>query len=265
MRGMPYHSGMRSYARVPHPQRKSPTLQRSRPAARRTPRARALACPILFRVPRAYAVARPIFRPRFPVVTRTEPLQTIDIPELLGVETGPYLDYARRLTPEGGILIVYKDLDVRLRQIIWRVFAWLAFTGFECWMVVNASPVDSAWINTACLLAVAGVNFLILWKLPETHRSIEIRPDCMIIEGSDVFWLSHMESLPAIQKKENGKEVMCGIYGTRFVEYLTVRRFDDNDRTPEVLAAHLKDAMEQLWLPDQGSERRQDRSRRWEE
>jgi hypothetical protein len=55
-----------------------------------------------------------------------------------------------------------------------------------------------------------------------------------------MFWLSHMESLPALERKETGKEVGCGIYGTRYVEYLTVRRFDDNDRTPEVFAAHLK-------------------------
>ena len=38
-----------------------------------------------------------------------------------------------------------------------------------------------------------------------------------------------------------------GIYGTRFVEYLTVRRFDKADRAPEVFAAHLQEAIQQLW------------------
>ncbi len=33
----------------------------------------------------------------------------------------------------------------------------------------------------------------------------------------------------------------------RVVEYLTVRRFDELDRTPEVIAAHLQDAMRLLW------------------
>lgn len=40
---------------------------------------------------------------------------------------------------------------------------------------------------------------------------------------------------------------MNPVYGMRLVEYLTVRRFDELDRTPEVIAAHLQDAMRQLW------------------
>jgi hypothetical protein len=265
---------MRSYAPLPLPQRKFPAVGRTPLSLVRRSAAfepvplsyRQRNSSAIRRAPTFRAVARPVFRARPLVVTRTAPVQTIAIPETgLDIEAGPYLDYARRLTPEGGILIVYKDLDVRWRQIIWRVLAGMAFTGFESWLIADASPVESLWINAACLLAAAGINFLILWKLPETYRSIEIRPDCMIIEGSDVFWLSHMESLPTLQKKENGKEVVCGIYGTRYVEYLTVRRFDDNDRTPEVFAAHLKDAIQQLWIPDQGSERRQGHSPRWEE
>jgi hypothetical protein len=234
-----YHAGMRRTARLPRPQRSSLAVRRKRPDIRRTPRAR--------------AVARPVFRTRPPVITRTVPLQTFAIPDT-GFQTDPYLDYARRLTPEGGILIIYKDLDVRLRQIIFRILAWAAFTGFESWLIMSASPVESLWINAACLLTVAGINFLILWRLPELHRSIEIRPDCMIIEGSDVFWLSRMEAgWPALQQDEKGNHVLSGIYGTRFVEYLTVRRFDDYDRTPDVLAAHLQEAMMQLWAPPAGS------------
>jgi hypothetical protein len=32
------------------------------------------------------------------------------------------------------------------------------------------------------------------------------------------------------------------LYGTRFVEYLTVRRFEELGRMPEVIAAHLAPA-----------------------
>ena len=41
--------------------------------------------------------------------------------------------------------------------------------------------------------------------------------------------------------------MLSGIYGTRRVEYLTVRPFDEFDCTPTVLAAHLHEAMPQLW------------------
>jgi hypothetical protein len=58
--------------------------------------------------------------------------------------------------------------------------------------------------------------------------------------------------LPAFQQDEKGNQVLSGIYGTRFVEYLTVRRFDDYDRMPEVFAAHLNEAMQQLWITAQG-------------
>jgi hypothetical protein len=35
------------------------------------------------------------------------------------------------------------------------------------------------------------------------------------------------------------------------VEFLTARRFDEFDRMPEVMAAHLQDAMRQLWTGGQ--------------
>jgi hypothetical protein len=70
----------------------------------------------------------------------------------------------------------------------------------------------------------------------------------MILEGSEVFWLRLMDTgWPEFKKDEEGNLVLSGIYGTRFVEYLTARRFDEQDRMPEVFAAHLQDAMRQLW------------------
>ncbi len=177
----------------------------------------------------------------------------------IGDKSNPYLDYGRSLTPDGGILIVCKDLDLRLRFVLWRAFAWTTATSFEAWFLLCRSPVESTWINLLCLIAVAGVNFLIAWKPPELYRSVEIRPDCMIVEGKDVFWLSRMENgWPTFHTDEEGTQVLSGIYGTRFVEYVSVRRFDDQDRAPDVFAAHLQDAMRQLWAPPERLGTRQD-------
>src|ERR1700681_4169471 len=48
-----------------------------------------------------------------------------------GFQPDPYVDYGRCLTPEGGILIIYKDLDLRLRHTLWRLFVWTVSTGGE--------------------------------------------------------------------------------------------------------------------------------------
>jgi hypothetical protein len=160
----------------------------------------------------------------------------------------PYLDYGRYLTPEGGVLFVYKDLDLRWRYTIWRVFAWTAATGYEGWYLRHYSPVQSVWINIACFVAIAALNYLIVRKPIEVYRRAELRPDCMILEGTDIFWARMMETgWPAFRPDKDGNQVLCGVYGTRFVEYLTARRFDDNDRMPDVFASHLMDAMRQLW------------------
>lgn len=65
-------------------------------------------------------------------------------------DPGPYESYSRILTPEGGVLITYKDLDLRFRQYAWRALAWLAFTGAEAWYLWAQSPLPSGWLNTLC-------------------------------------------------------------------------------------------------------------------
>jgi hypothetical protein len=161
----------------------------------------------------------------------------------------PYLDYGRFLTAEGGILIVYKDLDLRWRHTIWRLFVWLVFTGLEAGYFFNYASPQNQWIAIIALLGTAIANWLIVAKPVELYRRIEIRPDCMIIEGNDVFWARYIEGgFPSCRFDAEGNQVFSGIYGTRFVEYLTIRRFDKNDRMPEVMAAHLQDAMQQLWM-----------------
>jgi len=146
---------------------------------------------------------------------------------------------------------------VRLRHTLWRLFAWTAAFSGEGWYLLHYSPVENLWLNLACMLAIGVVNWLIVRKPVEIYRRVEIRPDCMIIEGADVFWLRFMENAwPAFQRDEEGNQLLCGNYGTRFVEYLTVRRFDELDRMAEVFAAHLQEAMMQLWAQPQEFQQR---------
>jgi hypothetical protein len=183
-----------------------------------------------------------------PAPSPTVAIERSDLPDWSGFQIDPYEDYARSLTPEGGILICYKDYDRRLRHTLWRLFAWSVSTGGEAWLLLANSPLHARWISILCLLAMALINWLIVRKPVEIHRRIEIRPDCMIVEGADVFWLRLMENgWPSFHRDEDGDQVLSGIYGTRFVEYLTVPRFDEFDRAAEVFAAHLQDAMRQLW------------------
>jgi hypothetical protein len=123
-------------------------------------------------------------------------------------------------------------------------------TGYEAWFIHNFSPVSVWLLNVLSFVIVALVNFMIVIKQVEVYRSIEIRPDCMIIEGTDVFWLRLIEgNWPTLQQDPEHPErfKFCGIYGTRFVEYTTIHRMDERDRSPEVLGTHLADAMMKLW------------------
>lgn len=161
----------------------------------------------------------------------------------------PYLDYGRFLTAEGGILIIYKDIDLRWRHIVWRIIAWAGFTGLEADYLFNLAPEHSLWIAIAVFLVAAIANWFIVARPVELYRRIEIRPDYMIIDDGEIFWARFMEGgLPNCRPRPDGTRVFCGVYGTRFVEFLTIRRFDDMDRMPEVMSAHLQDAMRQLWM-----------------
>jgi hypothetical protein len=122
----------------------------------------------VFRPQRTARAARPIARPVAYVrkIVRSElsiPDRNISVPPLSsstwsGFQPDPYVDYGRFLTPEGGILIIYKDLDLRLRHTLWRLFAWTASTGGEGWYVFHHSPLESIWLNLACVLAIGVLN-----------------------------------------------------------------------------------------------------------
>ena len=160
----------------------------------------------------------------------------------------PYLDYGRFLTPEGGVLLIYKDLDLRWRHTLWRLLAWSVATGSAGWLLYYGSPIHAGWLNVLCFMVTALVNWFIVAKPLEVYRRLEVRPDCLILEGAEVFWRERMDGgLPTLQPDEDGNEILCGVYGTRFVEYGTLRRFDEFDRMPETFAAHLAEAIEQLW------------------
>ena len=206
----------------------------------RTQTARPIARPVPLR--RSVARAQP------PVLFRPPALAYLPSSFEDGFRTDPYVDYGRFLTPEGGVLLIYKDLDLRLRHTLWRLSAWTGFTAIEGWFLLRHSPLHTGWINLGLFLAVGLVNWLIVAKPVEIYRRIDIIPDGMILEGRDLFWRRFMEAgWPMLQTDAEGNPILCGVYGTRFVEYLTLRRFDEFDRTPEVLAAHLLDAMQQLW------------------
>jgi len=205
---------------------------------------RQLARPVLQR--------RPVIRPEPPVPAGEIPAPLLPSSTWTGFHPDPHVDYGRFLTREGGILFVYKDIDTRLRHTLWRLFAWTASFGGEGWYLFHYSPVHNLWINLACLIGIGVANWLIVRKPVEVYRTIEIRPDCMIIEGADIFWLRHMENgWPEFQWDDEGNQRLRGVYGTRFVEYLTVRSFDELDRMAEVFAAHLQEAMQQLWTQPQ--------------
>jgi hypothetical protein len=200
------------------------------------------------------AVARPIFAsPSIkqsnivaPTIRRTA--QATAAPLLAGLQPDPYLDYGRYLTPEGGVLIVYKDVDTRLRHTIWRLLAWAIFTGIAAAYLFHHAPHLIQGEKIAVILVIAILNWLIVMKPVQLYRRIEIRPDCMILDGSDIFWRRYLEyGFPNFRPDKDDNQILCGIYGTRFIEYLTLRRFDDYDRAPEVFAAHLQEAMHQLW------------------
>ena len=99
---------MRTHARLARPQRRaSAALRTARPGT----------------IARPNALTRPVV-----------PLRGLELPEFV---PNPYVDYGRMLTAEGGVLMFFKDYDLRLRHTLWRLFAWLAATGLEGWFLLH--------------------------------------------------------------------------------------------------------------------------------
>jgi hypothetical protein len=174
---------------------------------------------------------------------------TPDDPHPVHERRSPFKDYTRVLTPEGGVLIFYMDQDRSLFLATLRVFAWTVATGLGGWLIFFESPLNVV----QCLLTFAllmFINFRVVRRPVEVSHSVEIRSDAMIVDGTDVFYAGDIgDNWPELQMKDDDPDrmVISGIYGTRNVEYATANRLDPKDCTPEILAADLEAAMEQLW------------------
>jgi len=152
------------------------------------------------------------------------------------------------LTSDGAILISYTDRDSIVYSVL-RVFTWVVTTGVGGWLLSIHGQLETAsgLVSLAALTLLAWL--IVRRKLKASHR-FEIRPDAMIVDGKDVFYADDIgDNWPKLKKKDKHSDrmVIAGICGTRFIEYMTATRFDECDRTPEVLAEDLKNAMEQLW------------------
>lgn len=161
----------------------------------------------------------------------------------------PLNGYVRMLTPEGGILILYRDQDRNLFLAILRVFAWVLATGMGGWWMFHVSSLSTPKCLAAFVLLMV-LNWFIVRRKIEVKHSVEIRADMMIVDGEDIFYAEDIgDHWPELQLKNDDPDrmVICGICGTRFIEYMTVNRLDRNDSTPDVLAGDLEAALEQLW------------------
>jgi len=182
---------------------------------------------------------------------RTSPAPIIlHVPAATPFGQNAYAGYVRVLTAEGGVHITYKNVDTRWRHTIRRVLVWTACTILGGWLLLYHEPLLSDGFNFLCLIALMIVTWLIVRRPVEMVCTVEIRPDCMVLDGTDVFRVEFMEGeWPIFQPDPDDEDtlVLGGVYGSRFVEYITAHRLDEHDRTPELLATHLQDAIEQIW------------------
>ena len=185
-------------------------------------------------------------------------------------ETGgpnPYVDYARRYTPEDGIAFTYKTID----ESSWRTVTRTLGLAFLVTMVfayqVDASPypvlppgcrplgpcpvavpLGPLTVNLLLLAAFGLACAWILFTEVQVYREVEIRPDSMILDGAEVFWAEKFElEWPKFTAGEGDMRVLAGVYGTRYTEFFKLKAFDENDRVPQVFAKQLAEAMQQQW------------------
>lgn len=192
--------------------------------------------------------ARPPLR-QLPMLRTDMPALPIAAPKQASAPAtveGPYQHFSRRFTAEGGIAITYRDIEGEHWDRLVRIAICCVATPLVLGML---HPL--AFHQSVSGVVTVGVIIAILTGGAKPRRGrLEVRPDCMILDGTDVFWLAHMElGWPELKNDGPERVVMTGVYGTRFVEYLALRRADEYDRAPEVFAAHLQAAFQQLWNP----------------
>ncbi len=182
----------------------------------------------------------------------------------------PYVDFQRDFTDEGGIRLTFKIKDVQAWRTAIRVVLWFLAMTVTLWFAVRGSPFPMEprcalracpesvrlmhfGVNLVLLGLAAAVYHWILFRDDQAYTSLEIRPDCLIVDGCDTFWRAHMDlGWPQLVPVPDGSFVLRGVYGTREVDYVTLHAFDDKDRAIQVLGAHLQFAMQQLWAQPGG-------------
>jgi hypothetical protein len=161
----------------------------------------------------------------------------------------PFNGYSRTLTFRGGFRIAYEDQAASGLLDALRFLSGITLMGFAGWGLFVCSPLSLL----GCLVAFVPTASLIYFGVTRPIRvahSIEIHPDGLIIDDREFFSLAAIgENWPQLQMKGDNENryVLCGVCGTRFIEYATANRIDKTDRTPERLAQDLEIAMEQLW------------------
>jgi hypothetical protein len=163
-------------------------------------------------------------------------------------EPDSFNGYTRRLTDRGGYLIQYRDcIRSRLLGGIRFIVAVTCTIGGVWFLADSTLPI----LPRIVLFVVELVIVMLFARFPITQRhSAEVHPDGLIIDGKYFFPADEIgDNWPSLQMLDDDPDrlVLCGICGTRFIEYSTVNRVDENDRTPERLMQDLELAMEQLW------------------
>jgi hypothetical protein len=164
--------------------------------------------------------------------------------------SGPYGAFARRYTDDGGVELSFDEGPDTFAMHCLKAAVTGSLVMAELGLAVAAFP---ALEQAELLLLIGGfvlttVQWLVLFGGKDTSHTIEIRPDCMILDRRDVFWLENMElGWPMLRPEPNDEWTLVGTYGTRNVEFLTIRKIDENDRTPQVFASYLRHAMDQVW------------------
>ena len=161
----------------------------------------------------------------------------------------PYGAYERHFTMDGGVRFIVPEGVLSWNAVFWDIAGSLsgAVLGGSLFDALILTVVPEAMPPSWTYFLFGMVTYFFICTAPETHW-IEIRPDCMILDGRDVFWLTNMElGWPMLRAEVNGEWTLVGTYGTRNIEFLKLRKTDENDRTAEVFASHLQRAMQQLW------------------
>ncbi|WP_441234505.1 hypothetical protein [Bradyrhizobium sp. 930_D9_N1_4] len=156
--------------------------------------------------------------------------------------------YARSLTPNGGVRIIYRDLLRHWCVTTLRFATWCSAIAAASFLLWKAGVGVVPWLLGS---GFAGglVGAFVFREIFQFHK-IEIHPDGIIVDGRYFSVDLIGENWPTLQFVANGDQsryVLTGIYGTRLIEYATCNRVDRLDRTPELLAQDLDLAMEQLW------------------